>query len=115
MNRIDLVEQVYLLLLNRRNACIGISEIASGGTAACIVDPKVVFATALKANASAIILSHNHPSHNLTPSLSDKKLTDQLASAGIFIGIPLLDHLIVTSKDYYSFADQGLMNPVVTL
>ena len=62
LNKIDLVEHFNILLLNRANHCIGFSHIASGGVSACTVDPKIVFATALKANAVAIIAAHNHPS-----------------------------------------------------
>src|SRR5215217_2806499 len=75
LNKIEFVEQFYVLLLNSANNVIGMSEIASGGVAATLADPKVIFSVALKANASQVILAHNHPSGNVKPSDSDLKLT----------------------------------------
>jgi DNA repair protein RadC len=109
MNRIELLEQFKLMLMDRRNACIGISDIATGGIAGCVVDPKIIFATALKARASGIIMAHNHPSGNLTPSQADIDLTRKMKEAGKLLEISVLDHLIMTSESYYSFADEGLI------
>ena len=64
----------------------------------------------LNCNASSIIIAHNHPSSNLNPSEADKSLTKKLKSAGQFLDITLLDHLIITKDGYYSFSDDGLMN-----
>ena len=64
---------------------------------------------ALKANASSIIIAHNHPSGNLTPSESDVALTKKMKEAGVLLDLPVLDHLILTSEGYYSFADEGLL------
>ncbi len=111
LNKMDLVEHFNILLLNRANHCIGFSHIASGGTSSCIVDPKIVFATALKANANSIIAAHNHPSGNLQPSSADIALTEKLAKLGKMMGMPLMDHLIVTPLKYYSFAEDGLIPP----
>lgn len=108
-NKIDLQEQFKILLLNKCNACLGIVEIATGGVSYCYVDTKLIFATALKANASSIILAHNHPSGNLQPSSSDIDLTKRLTLAGELLGVRVFDHLILTSSDYMSFADKGLM------
>ncbi|MFN8290187.1 MAG: JAB domain-containing protein [Chitinophagaceae bacterium] len=107
MNKIELVEQFSILLLDRSNSCIGISTISQGGISACVVDPKVVFATALKARASSIILAHNHPSGNLKPSEADKTITKSLVAGGHILDLRVLDHLIVTPRSYYSFADEG--------
>ena len=107
MNKIELVEQFSILLLDRCNSCIGISTISQGGISACIVDPKIVFATALKARASSIILAHNHPSGNLKPSEADKTITKSLVAGGHILDLKVLDHLIVTPRSYYSFADEG--------
>jgi DNA repair protein RadC len=108
LDTIDYQEHFYLLLLNRSNVVIGWIKLSSGGTSGTIVDPKIVFALALKTNASAIILSHNHPSGSLNPSESDVKLTKRINDAGTFFEIKLLDHIIVTSNlTYYSFADEG--------
>jgi DNA repair protein RadC len=109
MTKIDLLEQVKLLLLNRHFRCLGISHIATGGTASCVVDPRLIFITALKANATNIILAHNHPSGNLKPSEADKQLTGQLVEAGKFLQIGVRDHLILSSTGYFSMADEGLM------
>jgi DNA repair protein RadC len=109
MNRIELLEEFKILLLDRNNNCLGISNIATGGVSACLVDPKIVFSTALKAKASALILAHNHPSGNLTPSSNDLDLTRKLKDGGRLLEISVLDHLVVTSQGYYSLADEGLM------
>ena len=107
INKIELLEHFKILLLNRHYRCLGISNIATGGTAACVVDPRIIFATALKANATNIILAHNHPSGNLTPSEEDKKMTDQLIEGGKYLQINIRDHLILSSTEYLSMADEG--------
>jgi len=108
-DRIELVEQFKILLLDYRNNCLGISEISTGSTSACPVDLKIVFATALKARASKIIPAHNHPSGNLLPSDADIQLTRRLVEAGKLLDIAVVDHLILTSRNFYSFADNGLI------
>lgn len=108
-NRLELIEQFKILLLDQQNNCLAISEIATGGTSACLADPKVIFATALKTRAAGIILAHNHPSGNLQPSEADKALTRKLKDGGRLLDIAILDHLIVTPRNYRSFADDGLM------
>lgn len=107
LNKMDLLEQSYILLLDQAHHCIGISNISTGGVSACIVDPKIVFATALKARASSIVLAHNHPSGNLKPSQADINLTQKLRQAGDLLDIKFNDHLILTPLKYYSFADEG--------
>lgn len=111
MNKIELIEQFAVLLLDRGKNCLGISHVSTGSISACIVDPKVVFATALKARASGLILAHNHPSGNLTPSKADEYLTDKLSRGGNILDISVLDHLIVTPRGYYSFSDDGMLTP----
>jgi DNA repair protein RadC len=74
-----------------------------------VADPKVIFQVALKANACSMILAHNHPSGNLQPSESDIRLTRKLKDAGLMLDLPVLDHLIVSSEGFYSFADEGLL------
>ncbi|HVW96851.1 MAG TPA: JAB domain-containing protein [Mucilaginibacter sp.] len=108
-NKIDLIEQFKIILLNRDLSCIGISEISSGGITGCIVDPKVVFTTALKARATSIILAHNHPSSNLQPSDADRRVTAKLLDGGMFLDIGVGDHLILSSDGYYSMADNGFI------
>ena len=102
------VEQFYILMINRANKVLGYTLIATGGVSATVVDPKVIFQAALKANASSIICAHNHPSGNNKPSDADIKITDKIKAAGQFLDINLLDHVIMTPDDnFYSFADEG--------
>lgn len=108
-DKLELLEQFRILLTNRANKVMGVVEISSGGISGTTADPKLIFATALKACASGIILAHNHPSGNLKPSQSDLDLTRKLKEAGKLLDIQVLDHLIITSEGYMSFADEGLM------
>ncbi len=108
-NRISFQEQFKLLVLNRAHKVLGQLEVSLGGVSGTVADPKIIFAAALKANASGIIVAHNHPSGNLTASQSDLDLTKKLKGAGAFLEIQLLDHLILTTEGYYSFADNGLL------
>ncbi len=84
-------------------------EITTGGISGTVADPKVIFAAALKSTASGIILSHNHPSGSLRPSQADINLTRKLKSAGELLDIAVLDHMILTSESYFSFADEGVI------
>lgn len=102
-------EEFWILLLNRANHLIGRTRISSGGAAGTVVEAGIVFRKAILANASALILVHNHPSGNLAPSEADVCLTRQLVEAGRLLQIPVLDHLIVAGHRYYSFADEGRM------
>ncbi|RIW12983.1 DNA repair protein [Algoriphagus lacus] len=104
---LEFVESFKIILLNRANRVLGVSQIGVGGTSAVIVDPKLVFVTALKANAHSMILAHNHPSGELIPSEPDRKITRKLVEIGRILDIAILDHLIVTPDSYFSFADEG--------
>jgi DNA repair protein RadC len=108
-NKIELVEQFKIILLDYRSNCLGISEISTGGMNSCPIDMKIVFATALKAKASRIIAAHNHPSGNPHPSNDDIYMTKKLVEAGKTIGIDVVEHMIVTPYSFYSFADNGLI------
>lgn len=110
-NRIELVESFRIMLLNRSNACLGISEISTGGATSCIADPKIIFATALKARACNLILAHNHPSGNVQPSNADIMVSRKVRQGAGLLDIQVLDHLIVTPDQYYSFADEGKLTP----
>lgn len=105
----SLLKSLKFSLLNRANRVIGIVPISVGGTAGTIADPKVIFVSALKCNAASIILAHNHPSSNLKPSNADIELTKKLKNAGLFLDLPILEHIILTKEGYLSFADEGLM------
>jgi DNA repair protein RadC len=106
-DRIEFVEDFKVMLLARANRVLGIVTISSGGTAGTVVDVKLVYAAAIKANASSVILAHCHPSGNLHPSEQDKRLTQRIKQAGTILDIPVLDHVIMTAEGYYSFADEG--------
>ncbi len=109
-NKIELLEQFKIVLTDRRNACIGIADISTGGVTGCVADPKIMFAIALKARATGMIMAHNHPSGALRPSQADIELTQRMVRGGKYLDIAVLDHLIVTSEDkYYSFSDEGMM------
>lgn len=109
LNKMDLQEQFKILLLDTANRCLGISNISTGGIAGCIIDPRLVFSTALKAKASSLILAHNHPSGNLTPSTSDVRLTERLIEGGKILEIAVSDHIIMTTGAYCSLSDDGLI------
>ncbi|WP_018615736.1 JAB domain-containing protein [Segetibacter koreensis] len=108
-NKIEFIEQFKVLLLNRAQKVLGIYEVSTGGISGTIADPRIIFVAALKANASGIVISHNHPSGSLKPSRQDEELTQKLKHAGQFLEIKLLDHIIITSESYLSFADEGLL------
>lgn len=109
-DQIELLEEFYLLFLNRQNRVTGIFQVSKGGIAGTVVDAKIVFAAAVKALASSIILAHNHPSGNLQPSQQDIDLTMKLKRAGETLNITVFDHLILTPHDgYFSFADESLL------
>ena len=108
--KISYLEEFKVMLLNRDNRVLGIVDVSLGGATGTVVDPKIIFAIALKGNASAIILCHNHPSGNLKTSEADRRITEQLKSGGKLLEIEVHDHLIINSDDgYLSFADEGLM------
>lgn len=106
-DKIEFIEQFKVMFLNRANKVLGILEVSSGSSTGTLVDPRLIFAAALKANACSVIVSHNHPSGNLTPSERDKQITKKLKAGGEFLEVSVLDHIIVTAEGYYSFADEG--------
>jgi DNA repair protein RadC len=109
METIELREQMKVIFLNKSHKVLGILEISSGGVMETAVDVRLIFGTALKANAVDIILVHNHPSGNLKASQPDIDITATVKKVGEFHEIPLIDHLIVTSEGYLSMADEGLL------
>lgn len=110
-DQIGLLEEFYILLLDRASRVMGRYLVSQGGMAGTVVDAKIVFAAALKARASSIILAHNHPSGSLFPSQPDKNLTRKLIEGGKVLDILILDHLILSPEGgYYSFADEGFFS-----
>lgn len=102
-------EEFRMLLLDRSNKIIINLTVGEGGFAGTVADPKKIFKLALQHNASSIILGHNHPSNNISPSDLDIKLTKKLKRAGESLDLLILDHIIVGNDTYYSFADEGVL------
>ncbi len=102
-------EEFWILLLDRANQIIKKINISEGGLSGTVADPKKIFKLALEHNSSSIILAHNHPSNNLKPSDNDIKLTKSISSAGRTLEISVLDHIIVGSDNYFSFADESMI------
>lgn len=102
-------EEFWILLLDRANQIIKKINISEGGVSGTIADPKKIFKLALENNSSSIILAHNHPSNNLSPSENDIKLTKSISNAGKTLEISVLDHIIVGSDNYFSFADESMI------
>ena len=107
--RQPMVETLWLICLNRKNRPIGRSLITSGTLTGSLVHPREVFKKAIAHGASSVVLAHNHPSGNPEPSEDDVKLTQRLVEAGRLLGIEVLDHIIVTTKEFVSFKERGLM------
>ena len=108
-DKIDLLEEFKVLFLNRANRVLQIFPVSQGGISGTVADPRLILAGAIKMAASAIILVHNHPSGNLQPSRADEELTTKIKAATSYFDIKVLDHLIISSEGYYSFADEGLL------
>ena len=103
-------EAFVVLFLNRANRILGYRWVSFGGLASTVVDVRYIFAIALKCGAHAILLAHNHPSCNKSPSEADLAITDKIKAGGVLLDIKVLDHLIITpEKTYYSFANEGVL------
>lgn len=98
-------EEFWVLYLNNSNKVIAKKQLSKGGITATMVDVRLLFKKALALTTIGVIVCHNHPSGKLTPSKSDELLTQKIREAGQTLDIKLLDHLIITQKDYFSFAD----------
>ena len=108
-NTIEMQEEFKVLLLNRGNKVIGVYEASTGGITGTVADPRLILAAAIKSLSVSIILSHNHPSGNLKPSRADEELTQKIKVAASYHDIKVIDHIIITSEGYYSFADEGVL------
>jgi DNA repair protein RadC len=100
-------EEFWVLFLNNSNKVLVKEQISKGGLTATIVDIRLVFKRALELASVGVIACHNHPSGKLQPSKADKDLTQKIKRAGVTLDIKLLDHLVVTEKGYFSFADEN--------
>jgi DNA repair protein RadC len=102
-------EEFWVLFLNNSNKVISKKQLSKGGITATMVDVRLLFKRAVELTSVGVIVCHNHPSGKLSPSNSDKQLTAKIKKAGDTLDIKLLDHLIITQKEYFSFADNGLI------
>jgi DNA repair protein RadC len=109
LGTLELQEEFKVLLLNRANNALGIYSLSKGGISGTIVDVRLLFAVALKCNASGVIICHNHPSGNTTPSEADITLTKKIKKCSELFDITLIDHLIITKSTFYSFSTEGLL------
>ena len=100
-------ERFLSLLLDARHRAIGLEEVSVGTATASLVHPRELFKAAILANASALILVHNHPSGDPVPSSEDRDLTRRIREAAELIGIRLLDHVVLGEGAYHSFAEAG--------
>lgn len=104
---IDIFESFFILLLNRNNNTIGFAKISQGGVSGTVCDIKIILKYAIDTLCSSIIISHNHPSGNTQPSSQDDLITKKVKEALSIFDISLLDHIIITSESYFSYADEG--------
>lgn len=101
-------EEFWVLFLNNSNKILFKTQLSKGGMTGTMVDVRIVFKIAFEQNATAIILTHNHPSGKLQASDADIQITKKIKTAGQQLDIPVLDHIIITEAGYYSFADEGI-------
>ena len=110
LDSIEHIEESKLMLLTRSNKVLGIASISKGGISGTVTDVRLILQYAIKANASGIIICHNHPSGNVQPSESDIAITRKIKESGIVMDIQILDHLkIVSEGNYYSMGDEGIV------
>lgn len=102
-------EEFYILPLNRANQVLGWYKISSGGISGTVVDVRMILQVAINTHASGLVVAHNHPSGQMVPSEQDKMITKKIKDCAQLLEISLLDHLIVSSEQYYSFSDEGLI------
>ena len=102
-------EEFWINYLNNSKKVIKKSQLSKGGITGTLVDVRLVLKNALEVGATGLILAHNHPSGNLKPSEADKQLTNKLKAAAESLDIKVLDHIIVTEKAYFSFADETIL------
>ena len=100
-------EEFWILLLNRSNSIMERFKISQGGISGTVIDVKIILKYAIEKLASSIILCHNHPSGNRMPSKADDSITQKLKASGELLDMPVLDHIIVANKNYFSYADEG--------
>ena len=110
---LEQVEVFRVVLLDSKNHFLHFEDISRGSLSTSIVHPREVFWSAVHHRAAAIICLHNHPSGDPAPSREDRDCTDRICKAGQVLGIKVLDHIVVGEKDYYSFADSGILGEII--
>ena len=104
------MQEVFAVIyLNQANKILHYEVVSEGGITGTVADPRIILKKALEHNAVNIILSHNHPSGNLSPSKADKELTQKLKQAALLLELKVIDHIIISNEGYFSFADEGLL------
>jgi DNA repair protein RadC len=106
---LEIFESFFILLLNRANKTVGYAKISQGGITGTVVDVKLIAKYCVESLASSVILAHNHPSGNLTPSDADKKMTERTVKALELLDVKVLDHIILTQDESFSFADNFIL------
>ena len=102
-------EEFWIVYLNNSNKVMHTAQLSKGSITGTLVDVRLVMKRALELGAVALVLAHNHPSGTLVPSKADKQITEKLKNASIALDIKVLDHLIITQNDYFSFADETIL------
>lgn len=100
-------ESFFLVLLDVRHRILGVQVVSTGGIDTAPVHPREVFSPAIRDGASAVVVAHNHPSGDPTPSAEDRAVTERLRDVGVLVGIQLLDHLVVGAERFFSFAEEA--------
>ena len=108
-DEIEIYESFFILLLNRSNTCIGFAKISQGGCVGTVIDVKMIAKFVVDTFATGVILAHNHPSGNLSPSPQDIALTNRIKEAMNIFEVRVMDHLILGNNSYYSMADECVL------
>jgi DNA repair protein RadC len=102
-------EEFLLFCLNRTNKIMGVFQISKGGMTGTVADPRIIIKAALDCAATAVVLSHNHPSGGLKPSIADEEITRKIKEACRCFDIQVMDHIIITEDGYFSFCEGGIL------
>jgi DNA repair protein RadC len=105
------VEKFFAITLNGRHDILHVNLVSIGTTNKCMAHPREIYLACVKDQATALIVAHCHPSGDVTPSLEDRDITKRLREAGEILGIPMLDHVIISREGYSSFVELGLLEP----
>lgn len=102
-------EEFWIIILNRAHRVSGVQKISQGGLTGTVIDTRLILKNVLDKKGTSLIIAHNHPSGNLSPSEADRSITKKIGEAAKTMDIHLLDHLILTASSYFSFADEGIL------